>query len=44
MTAITTKGLIHPATHDGSMGESDGRNKKYELDSIHACLYCLGVV
>ena len=23
-----------------SIGEPDGRNKKYELDSIHAYLYC----
>jgi hypothetical protein len=21
-------------------GEPDGHNQKYELDSIHACLYC----
>ena len=25
------------------MAEPDGRNKKYELDSIHSCLYCLRI-
>jgi len=34
----------HCLTHDGRIGESDGGNKKYELDSIHACLYCLRIV
>jgi hypothetical protein len=34
----------HCLTHDGRIGESDGGNEKYELDSIHACLYCLRIV
>jgi hypothetical protein len=25
------------------MAEPDGRNKKYELDSIHSCFYCLRI-
>lgn len=36
MAAATTK----VDSHD-RIGKSDGRNKKYILDSIHTCLYCL---
>jgi hypothetical protein len=26
------------SVHGGRIGEADGGNKKYQLDSIHACL------
>jgi|SRR5579864_3166444 len=34
----------HCVTHTEGIGQSDGADKKYELDSIYACLYCLRIV